>query len=62
MDDFSALDPETKMDIREVLVKLQKEYNLTIFFVTHLDGDVPILATVVSFNKTLCNGGEKYWS
>jgi NitT/TauT family transport system ATP-binding protein len=43
---FSALDPETKMDIRKSLVELQKRENLTIIFVTHdLDGDVPALAT-----------------
>lgn len=57
---FSALDPETKMDIREVLIKLQKEHNLTIFFVTHdLDGDVPSLATRLIGLTKYYEGGEQ---
>lgn len=43
---FSALDPETKMSIRESLLELKEKNGLTIIFVTHdLDGDVPALAT-----------------
>ncbi len=58
---FSALDPETKMSIRENLLRLKKEHNLTIIFVTHdLDGDVPALATRLVALTRHYDGGEHY--
>ena len=56
---FSALDPETKMNIRESLLELQRKHNLTIIFVTHdLDGDVPALATRLIALTRYYDGGE----
>jgi NitT/TauT family transport system ATP-binding protein len=56
---FSALDPETKMAIRENLLELKKTNDLTIIFVTHdLDGDVPALATRLVAVTRHYDGGE----
>lgn len=56
---FSALDPQTKMELRETLVKLQKEHNITIMFVTHdLTGDVPAISTRLIALTKYYEGGE----
>lgn len=56
---FSALDPQTKMDIRKELIDLQKQHNITIIFVTHdLTGDVPALATRLIAVSRYYDGGE----
>ncbi|MBU0632509.1 ATP-binding cassette domain-containing protein [bacterium] len=56
---FSALDPETKMSIRENLLELKRTNNLTIIFVTHdLDGDVPALSTRLIAVTRHYNGGD----
>ena len=56
---FSALDPETKMAIRENLLELKRHNDLTIIFVTHdLDGDVPALATRLVAVTRHYDGGE----
>jgi len=56
---FSALDPETKTNIREALLELQRKYSLTIIFVTHdLDGDVPALASRLLAVTRYYDGGE----
>ncbi len=56
---FSALDPETKMEIRKNLIELKKREDLTIIFVTHdLDGDVPALATRLVALTRHYDGGD----
>ena len=57
---FSALDPETKMSIRESLLELKDKNGLTIIFVTHdLDGDVPALATrLIALTRHYNNGNH----
>lgn len=56
---FSALDPETKMNIRKSLLDLQIQYNLTVVFVTHdLDGDVPALSSRLIALTRYYDGGE----
>ncbi len=56
---FSALDPETKMSIRESLIELKNSNALTIIFVTHdLDGDVPALATRLVAVTRHYDGGD----
>jgi NitT/TauT family transport system ATP-binding protein len=56
---FSALDPETKMQLRKSIIQLKEKEDLTIIFVTHdLDGDVPALATRVVAVTRHYDGGD----
>ncbi len=56
---FSALDPHTKMDLRETLLDLQEKHGITILFVTHdLTGDVPALASRLIGLTRYYEGGE----